>query len=963
MLASDPSASISQFVKWAQGLKGDEKGEAQLFCERLFQAFGHAGVGEAGAELEHRVRGKKGKATGYADLLWPGLLLLEMKKRGEKLERHYSQIFDYWLRLVPQRPRYVVLCNFDEFWIYDFDTQLEEPMDRVVLEDLPERYTALNFLFNDDRRPQFGNDRIAVTRAAADKLAHIFNSTVDRGEDREEAQRFVLQSVVALFSEDAGLLPRGLFTQLVQECAEDQSTYDLLGGLFRQMGEPRRARGWRYQGVPYFNGGIFEAARPIELTPNEVELLAEAASENWRMVQPQVFGTLFQSSMDATERHAYGAHFTTEADIQKIVTPTIVRPWRELIEDADTLEKLRELRRQLLSFRVLDPACGAGDFLYVAYRELRRLDLEILTKIHANFSYRATEMMERSSAVSPKQFFGIEANSFGVELAKITLMLAKELAIQESRELLAEEGIKLPLDLDTALPLDNLDLNIRCEDALFAEWPQADAIIGNPPYQSKNKMQQEFGNTYVNRVRERYPEVPGRADYCVYWFKRAHDELEPDKRAGLVGTNTIRQNYSREGSLDHIVHHGGTITEAVSTQVWSGEAVVYVSIVNWTKGDEPGTKLLFRQLGDRRDSDFEVIELDHIHAALSGKLDVTGAKKLRTNADAPACYQGQTHGHPGFLLATAEDLEGVVRDERARESVHPYLIADDLLGTKPPAPQRYVIDLNRSEDVFTAMKSGKAFERIRDLVLPDVEEKARQERVNTGRETGPRQTHFRKWWRFWRGRLEMLSEIEKSPRYIVCGQVTKRPIFEFVSNQIRPNAALQVFPMPDDYSFGILQSGLHWLWFIERCSTLKGDFRYTSNTVFDSFPWPQSPTWQQINDVAKAAIQLRALRHHVMRENSWNFRELYRTVDLPGDNPLKNAHEVLDNAVRWAYGMQSKEDPLTFLLALNGELADQEAAGQTIVGPGLHPAVEESNSFVSEDCVTMDGLFYEAEQP
>jgi type II restriction/modification system DNA methylase subunit YeeA len=147
-------------------------------------------------------------------------LLLEMKKRGEKLERHYRQAFEYWLRLVPQRPRYVVLCNFDEFWVYDLDSQLEDPVDKVGLEELPYRYTALNFLFPDERRPQFGNDRVAVTRAAADKVARVFNSAVSRGEDRIIAQRFVLQCVVALFSEDFGLLPRGFFTELIHECLQ-----------------------------------------------------------------------------------------------------------------------------------------------------------------------------------------------------------------------------------------------------------------------------------------------------------------------------------------------------------------------------------------------------------------------------------------------------------------------------------------------------------------------------------------------------------------------------------------------------------------------------------------------------------------------------------------------------------------------------------------------------------------------
>ncbi len=357
--------SMRTFLSWAGGLRGDEKGEAQIFCEHLFRAFGHEGLVEAGATLEYRVR-QKGKRTRYADLLWEPRLLLEMKKRGEKLTRHYRQTFDYWMRLVPQRPRYVLLCNFDEFYVYDFNTQLDDPVDVVPLSELPERYEALAFLFPEEEKPRFGNDRVAVTRAAADKIARVFNSCVVRGEDRLIAQRFVLQCVVALFGEDAGLLPRHLFSDLVGECLEGGSAYDLLGGLFRQMGDATPARGGRYRGVPFFNGGVFERVDPVELTGGEVELLAEASREDWGKVQPQIFGALFQGSMGKAERHAYGAHFTAEADIEKVVSPTIARPWRERVDAAGSLGDLRALRRELLDYKVLDPACGSGDFLYVA---------------------------------------------------------------------------------------------------------------------------------------------------------------------------------------------------------------------------------------------------------------------------------------------------------------------------------------------------------------------------------------------------------------------------------------------------------------------------------------------------------------------------------------------------------------------------------------------------------------------
>jgi SAM-dependent methyltransferase len=955
---TDALNNIHKFVEYVRTLKGDEKGEAQVFCDRLFQAFGHAGYKEAGAELEFRVKAK-GKTTKFADLLWRPRLLLEMKKRGEKMEKHYQQAFEYWLELVPQRPKYVVLCNFDEFWVYDFDLQLPEAVDRVNLEDLPHRFTAFNFLFPENRKPLFNNNQIDVTRTAADQVALVFNRLVERGEKVETAQRFILQCVVALFAEDIDLLPRGLFTEFLGDCQMNRvSSYDLIGGLFRQMGSDRPApKDSRYRDVSYFNGGIFSVVEPIALTRSEIDLLLEAAKERWSKVEPAIFGALFESSMGKEERHALGAHYTSEADIQKVVLPTIIRPWRERIEAAKTLKDLLALRQELLDFKVLDPACGSGNFLYVAYRELKRLEAQLLTKIHENFS-RAANAIGTMSLVKTSQFYGIDIKPFAVELAKVTLMLAKKLALDEENQLLNVVQMNLPLELDRALPLDNLDRNIRFDDALFCDWTKADAIIGNPPYQSKNKMQQEYGAVYVGRVRAKYPGVPGRADFCVYWFRRAHDELKPNGRAGLVGTNTIRQNYSREGGLDYIVGNGGTITEAVSTQVWSGDAVVHVSIANWIKGEQPGKKKLFTQVGDDKNSPWEIAEQDTINSALSTKVDVTQAKKLLINANSEACYQGQTHGHEGFLL-TQEQARAMSRDPLSQSVIHPYLIGGqpqqktDLLGHPQSLPSRYVIDLNHCQDTFSVMKHGKAFKHIQRYVFPAIEANAEKEKQETDKDTGPRQSHFCHWWKFWRERSEMMDKISQMPRYMACARVTKRPIFEFISSNIHPNDALQVFTLSDDYSFGILQSDTHWAWFTARCSTLTARFRYTSDTVFDSFAFPQSPTLTQAKKVASAAVKLRLLRRKVMTENQWSLRELYRTLDLPGDNPLRKAQAELDAAVREAYGMKAKDDPLKFLLELNFEVADRETKSLPVIAPGLPPVVKNPSEFITDDCVRM----------
>lgn len=955
---TDTLSKIQNFVTYARSLQ-DEKGEAQVFCDRLFQAFGHEGYKEAGAILEKRVK-VKGKSTKFADLFWESRLILEMKKKGEKLEKHYDQAFEYWLESTPDRPKYVILCNFEEFWIYDFYSQLREPVDQVKLEELPDRYTALNFLFPDNPRPRFNNNQVDVTREAADKVANVYNTMIAREKDTSAVQRFILQCVIALFAEDIDLLPRGLFTELLYECKQGASSFDLLGGLFRQMGSPKAARQEsRYCNVPYFNGGIFAEVDPIPLDPNETELLIDAAGEKWSKVEPAIFGTLFEGSMGKKERHALGAHYTSESDIQKVVLPTIVRPWREKIDAASTLKDLLAIRQDLTQFKVLDPACGSGNFLYVSYREMKRLESRLLAKIHENFSDRTAGQIGTLSLISTKQFYGIDIKPFAVELAKVTLMLAKKLALDEEKNNLV--NATLNLELEQALPLDNLDKNIICDDALFCDWVPVDVIVGNPPYQSKNKMQQELGVSYVQQVRAKYKDVPGRADYCVYWFRRAHDELNLNGRAGLVGTNTVRQNYSREGGLDYIVNNGGTIIEAVSSQVWSGDAVVHVSIVNWIKGKQKGKKKLYTQVGDFRDSPWEVVELQAINSSLSMTIDVKSAKKLNVNANSKISYQGQTHGNSGFLLGKERAEKLLKKSPQLKEVLFPYLIGKELVSNADSLPNRYVIDFH-PRDIFQSQAFTELFEHVKTRVLKDRQKAAREEE-NRNKEVllgnskskvnKHHQNFLKRWWLLSYPREEMIQKISSISRYIACARVARRPIFEFIDSNIHPNDKLQVFALSDDYSFGVISSELHWEWVKAKCTTLKADYNYNAASIWDTFPFPQSPTLVQAKKVAAAAVKLRQLRQKVMLENEWSLRDLYRTLDLPGDNSLRKAHAELDAAVRSAYGMEANEDPLQFLLTLNFDVADRETQDLLVIAPGLPPCVTDSDEFITEDCVRM----------
>ncbi len=972
VLSEEREARLADFVTWTgANIKGDEKGEAQVFLDRLFRGFGHQGVKEAGGVLEERIKKAGGKGTSFADLVWKPVVLVEMKKRGEDLTRHYRQAFDYWTRLVPGRPRYVILCNFDEFWIYDFDAQMDAPVDRVHLADLPKRWGPMAFLFPKPEKPVFGNDQVAVTRKAADQLAACFNKLTGKhrlGGQVEDAtaQRFVLQMLVALFAEDIGLLPRYTVEQLLAECRTKQDSRDLIGGLFEAMNTPEKTPDDRYQEVAYFNGGLFAHPARVELKSDEVELLKLAAREDWSKVRPEIFGTLFEHSTGKAERHAFGAHFTHPTDIMKIVGPTIVEPWRNQIEAADTLKRLRDLWQRMQDYTVLDPACGSGNFLYTAYRELKRLEARLFERMaELSGSYDASQRV--FGFVSARQFYGLDINPFAVELAKVTMMIARKLAIDELHI------------TERALPLDNLDANFKAVDALIDEqgnpsqWPPADVIIGNPPFLGAKRLKPERGPDYVNAVRRAYPEVPGMADYCVYWFRKAHDHLSPctpadpfTGRAGLVGTQNIRNNQSRVGGLDYIVTDG-TIIEAVDNQPWSGEANVHVSIANWVKTQDPALLPSVRRLWTRVDNVPGKVRDPSLRtgpAAKDYELDCNEFPEI-----SPSLSDSDGHlvpDSPTVQHASAKGLQRAI-PEACRVPPHAGGSGHDE-GARTFQRRRGSSLLNRADHDYSGQarpihhrlpeahrprcsRVQGAFQKVTESVLPHIRSLAEKEREKTDKATGQDQNWLQTWWQHFRSRQEMHDAVGLKDRYIACCEVTKRPIFCFVHSEIRPDKTMEVFAFDDDYSFGILQSNTHWQWFVAKCSKLKSDFRYTPESVFDTFPWPQTPTVAQIDAVAEAGREVRRVRNEALTKIKGGLRAVYRNLELPGKNPLKDTHAALDAAVMTAYGFSPRKDLLAQLLALNLEVARHEQAGQPVTAPGVPPGYPDPARLVTDDCI------------
>jgi hypothetical protein len=519
--------------------------------------------------------------------------------------------------------------------------------------------------------------------------------------------------------------------------------------------------------------------------------------------------------------------------------------------------------------------------------------------------------------------------------------------------------------------LDNLDTNLRAADALFEPWPDFDACIGNPPYLGAKRLKQEHSPAYVNRVRAAFPDVPGNADYCVYWFRKAHEVMKPGARAGLVGTNTIRQNYSRIGGLDYIVAHDGHIYEAVDSIPWSGEAAVHISIACWSKGGPPfaPARLWVNDGGT-------ALDVPTINSSLSPRTDVSSAKALACNTEPKRVFQGQIPGHEAFVLEQNDAYAIINKDSSSQRVIFPFLIGRDLIAEPGSKPSRYVIDLNPL-DIIEVQQFKLVYAHIRTHVLPVREAKAQQEAARNRQALAANpfanvnrhhEGFLRQWWKHAWGRPDMLARISNLKRYIACSEVTKRPIFEFVPYSIRPDHTLIVFTFDDDYSFGILQSSVHWQWFTAKGSTLTERFRYTPHSVFDTFPWPQQPTAAQVKAVAEAGRALHEYRRAAMAKNErLTLRDLYRSLETPGKNPLKELHAALDAAVLAAYGFaephppapsprrgegEQRSDVLAQLLDLNQRVAAKLAAGEAVTAPGIPADYPHPAELVSSGCIT-----------
>lgn len=927
----------------AGGVRG--RGAGETFARGLIGCFGHP-VNDPGGDVEEPLfnhsfsvvdDGKK--KTRAVAAYWPTRrVVVDVVDRDMLLDLAWSELLRACLQM-DAAPQYVVFTNQRDVRLYDLARDRSEPRLTIALDELPKYSEAFSFFeteWSPGATPRIINvDK--VSKDVADLVAKAYRALLAKNDRKDDVIRFTLQCIVAMFAEDIGLLPKEYFTTLLYRAGEEGAAEAKINDLFTSMSTPVESRADSNDNIiPFFNGGLFRDAISLSLDAPVLRALTKAAEANWTYVDPHIFGSVFQGVMNDAERHASGAHYTAREDIMSVVGPTIVEPWRTRIAAAKKLEDLKTILTDLSRFRVLDPACGSGNFLYIAFRELYRLETEVLVRIYDEFpsTTQGKARITWASGIRTTSFFGIDINPFAVELAKTTLNMAKKIAFEQRKAEVAAKFDQVPLEADPSLPLDNLDNNIACGDALFTKWPDADAIIGNPPFLGSQKMREELGSEYLARLRKVHPAVAG--DFCGYWFRLAHDHMRESGRAGLIATSGIRVGRARETTLDYIAREGGTITWAVSSKPWPGDATLHVSVVNWVRGHVAGDCRLY--IGDTA----HVVPKISSHLQLHS--DLSGTSVLKANADGSSL--GVIFGSPAFQV-TGAALQAVA----AEGALRPTSSGTDVLTGKSSSAPPWVIWLTECETEKEARAaSSSGYKQLRERLYPTIAERAADPNA-TAHYSG----WLKRWWGPQMARDSFLRAIGKSQRTVACVRVQTRPIFFLLSTVFVPSDSLQLFAFDDDYSFGIIQSSLHWAWTKAKGGRLKSDIRYTSD-VWKTFPWPQEPTVDDVVAVGQAAQRLRATREQLMAANGWSLRDLYRSAEVEGVHPLKEAQAALDVAVEAAYGKPADQEATEFLLEMNLALAEDEAAGENIQGPGL-PRVDgqtldpKDPRWFSTDCI------------
>jgi type II restriction/modification system DNA methylase subunit YeeA len=966
----------SDFIaKWRAADLTERAAAQSHFCD-LCELLGEETPSDADPKGEWYAFEKGATKTtgseGWADVWRRGCFGWEYKSKGKDLKAAFAQLQRYAPAL--ENPPLLVVCDLARFEIHTNWTNTVSQTYSIELDELadPRRLRLLKWTFTDPERLKPGLTRQTLTEQAAAEFARLAQRLRDRGHPSLEVAHFINRLVFCMFAEDVDLLPGKMFGRMLDGAARSPGEFEALASsLFAAMRAGGRIG---FARVDWFNGGLFDDDSALPLTHDDVALVREAAARDWAEIDPSIFGTLFERGLDPDKRSQLGAHYTDRDKIMLIVEPVITRPW--LAEWATMKADIERLMRQaeiagvldrggrrgqaalrtraqneanaiyrgfldrLRTFRVLDPACGSGNFLYLALLALK--DIEHRVAIEAETLGLAREFPR----IGPEAVKGIEINPYAAELARVTVWIGEIQWMRRNGFDVGRNPILKPLD------------TIECRDAILnadgteADWPEADVIIGNPPFLGAKLMKGQLGVEKTEQLRSAFKErLPGFTDLVCYWFEKARAQIAAGvvRRAGLVATNSIAKNTNlpvlKRICSDLVIYN------AWRDEQWTIEgAAVRVSIICFgPESPQSGTVAL------------DGSEISNINPNLTTGVDLSKALPLAENRGRSllGIQKSGPLDIPGETARAGLDLPTNPNGCKNGEVLKPYWNGDDLTGR---LRDRWIIDLPRNLSEAEASLFEKPFEflcttpyhppaQIRSL--PSIRKGARDEHARL------------KWWEPYWPRPEMRRLIQDLRRYIVTPETSEHRLFIWLRYPILPDKNLIVIPRDDDAFFGLMHSRLHELWSTGHGNRIGqgNQRRYNNTAIFDTYPFPEGltpnqPAAEYAGDPRAIAIGEAARRLDELRAAWLNPHDLVERVPevVPGfpdrivpvspkaatilkkrtltnlynERPawLDTAHRELDAAVAAAYGWPAdiaEEDALARLLDLNRERA---AAGR-----------------------------------
>ena len=951
--------SPQEFVKkWAHTDLGEKQSYQSHFLDlcRLVGVDmpGGAGKTSAGAIFVFEQSLKKVTGHGFADVYYEGHFAVEYKApdKYRDLNTAYDQLLQYRENL--NNPPLLVVTDINRWEIHSNFPNTQKRVYAFAHEEIAGNPTVLSWLHDMFHAPERLHPR-RNTEHVTQEAARVFQLIADnmRGwqAEPERIAYFLTKLVFCLFAEDIGLLPTavnspdGIFSHVVEQSRQQPSVFvRYVQNLFGAMAV---GGDFLMRDIPYFNGTLFNVVTVEELSSEALDALAAAAELNWESIEPSIFGTLFERSLDPNKRAQLGAHYTSREDILLIVEPVLMQPlryeWdtvqleaapiRERYDKARTGKAKANASRQLLELRerilerirattVLDPACGSGNFLYVSLQLLMDLEKEIIQHpLWAGLQLPAPE-------VHPRQMYGIEINPIAHALASIVVWIGY---IQWRKNNGYGQSFSEPI-------LEELRGNIVCKDAILAcdeegnptapDWPRVDVIVGNPPFLGGSKLRGELGDEYYERLTKHYAgKLPGFSDLVCYWFENAREHIEKGraKRAGLLATNSIRGGANRV--VLKRIKETGDIFMAWSDREWVLDgAAVRVSMVCFGKTEQ-------------NEKTLDGLPVENITPDLTATVDITVANKLAENE--LLTFQGPSpkgsFDIPSKVAHAMLDSKNI-SGRNNLDVVKPVINAADIV--KKPR-HHWTIDFGTHMPEHEAKLYELPYQHILHHVYPV-------------RQQNNREAYRRRWWLYAEARVAMREKLGELSRYIATPRVAKYRVYVWISENVMSNDAIIAIARDDDYFFGVLHSKLHEVWSLRMGTSLEDRPRYTPTTTFETFPFPWPPGAEDTSQPAYAAISRAAKQLHAERDawlnpagksekqlkdrtltNLYNALQVYRGRDSIKVKPaagdfaprLDELHRALDEAVCAAYGwdvaiLADEEENLRRLLALNLARAD-----------------------------------------